>query len=148
MTSERDAERAAACKCCGGTGMERWVGYGNNEEVGPCSCCAGDDSMWRARDLLEQERHAAGVRMAVDNPIFNPAVRAIADAERAAGLRRMVAFDEELGLLDDGVGVRPNVESIIARLEPGNMQEAINALRWFDEHFERGNHIKEERDGG
>ena len=36
--SERERLITSQCKACNGTGMTRWLGRDNSEEVGPCEC--------------------------------------------------------------------------------------------------------------
>ena len=51
--SSQAREGGEVCLACGGSGQERWVGYGNSEEVGPCSFCQGGSG---SAALLENAR--------------------------------------------------------------------------------------------
>jgi NTP pyrophosphatase (non-canonical NTP hydrolase) len=67
--TERDLGETTPCFACGDSRLERWVGYGGAEEVGPCSVCQPQTfpcpicPRWRPEvaafaDLMERELRA------------------------------------------------------------------------------------------
>lgn len=51
--------KGSECRACEGSGLERWVGYGNSEDVRPCSVCQPDSPPLTAQDTAEREEEGS-----------------------------------------------------------------------------------------